>query len=82
MNDMGHNSVNSTALRAYIERIETMEEEKRERAEDVKEIYSEAKGTGFDVAIMRKIVALRRKDAHKRREEDEIMSLYLNALGM
>lgn len=84
MSDIGHNSatVNSSQLRALIERIERMEEEKRAIASDIKDIYGEAKGNGFDAKIIRKIVALRRQDNDKRREEETIMDLYKNALGM
>jgi uncharacterized protein (UPF0335 family) len=78
----GHNSLNSGHLRAFIERIEAQEAEKKARAEDIKDIYAEAKGTGFDVQIMRKIVALRAKDAEKVAEEEAIMDLYKQALGM
>ena len=84
MSDIGHNSgeVNASHLRAFIERIERMEEEKRAIATDIREIYVEAKSNGFDTKIIRKIVALRRQDAEKRREEEVVMDLYKNALGM
>lgn len=82
MTDIGHNSVNGAQLQSVIERVERLEEEKRARAEDIKEVYSEASGNGFDVPIIRKIVALRRQDTNKRREQEEIMDAYLQALGM
>lgn len=82
MTEAGHNSINSPHLRAFIERIERLEEEKRATAEDIKDVYAEAKGTGFDAKIMRKIVSLRRQDSHKRKEEEKILDLYLSALGM
>jgi uncharacterized protein (UPF0335 family) len=69
-------------IRAYIERVERLEEEKVAISSDIKEIYAEAKGSGFDSSILRKIVALRKKDPNKRREEEAVMSLYLDALGM
>ncbi len=75
-------SIDSGHLKAFIERIERLEEEKRALAEDIKEVYSEAKGTGYDVKIMRKIISLRRQDKSKRQEEEEILDLYLSALGM
>ncbi len=75
-------SIDSGHLKAFIERIERLEEEKRALSEDVKEVYAEAKGVGYDVKIMRKIVSLRRQDKHKRREEEEILDIYLSALGM
>jgi len=75
-------AVNASHLRAFIERIEKLEEEKRAISDDVKDVYAEAKGTGFDPKIIRKIVSLRRMDRDKRREEEEILDLYLTALGM
>ena len=75
-------AVNASHLRAFIERIEKLEEEKRAIADDIKDVYAEAKGTGFDAKILRKIVSMRRMDRDKRREEDEILDLYLTALGM
>ena len=75
-------TVNSSHLRSFIERIERLEEEKRVIADDIKEVYAEAKGNGFDAKIMRKIVSLRRQDRDKRKEEETILELYLNALGM
>lgn len=80
----GHNSgaVDGGHLRAFVERIERMEEEIKALNEDKRDIYAEAKGTGFDVKILKKVVALRRLDRDKRREEEEILDLYLSALGM
>ncbi len=75
-------TVNASHLRAFIERIERLEEEKRTIADDIKEVYAEAKGNGFDAKIMRKIVSIRRQDNEKRKEEETILDLYLNALGM
>jgi uncharacterized protein (UPF0335 family) len=69
-------------LKAFIERIERLEEEKKALAEDIKEVYSEAKGTGFDTKIIRKIISLRKKDAAERQEEEAILELYMQALGM
>lgn len=85
MNDIGHNSESGVAadeLKQFVERIERMEEEIRERNSDKSEIYSEAKARGFDVKIMKQIIALRRKDPAQRSEEEAILELYLNALGM
>ena len=81
MSKIGHNGIDAGPLRAFIERIEHLEEEKRAIAEDIKEVYAEAKGTGYDVKIMRKIISLRRMDRDKRREEEEILEIYLAALG-
>ncbi|HEY8579375.1 MAG TPA: DUF2312 domain-containing protein [Beijerinckiaceae bacterium] len=79
---MDSSAVNASHLRAFIERIEKLEEEKRAIAGDVKDVYAEAKGNGFDSKIIRKIVTMRRMDRDKRREEEEILDLYLTALGM
>lgn len=69
-------------LKAIIERIERLEEEKRNIADDIKEVYGEAKANGFDGKILRKIVSLRRQDANDRREQEELLETYLRALGM
>ena len=69
-------------LRTIIERIERLEEEKKGLAEDMKEVYSEAKGVGFDVKIMRRVIKLRKMEPDKRREEDELLDLYMAAIGM
>lgn len=78
----GSNIVDGGYLRAFIERIEKFEEEKRAIGEDIKFVYAEAKSAGFDPKIMRKMVSLRKQDKHKREEEEEILSLYMNAFGM
>ncbi len=80
--DRSTNSIEAGQLKAFIERIERLEEEKKTIADDIKDVYSEAKGTGYDIKIMRKIVSLRKQDRDKRREEEEILDLYLTALGM
>lgn len=84
MTDIGHNSegVAAEEIKQFVERIERMEEEIRERNADKSEIYSEAKARGFDVKIMKQVVALRRKDPAERRENETVLLLYLNALGM
>jgi len=69
-------------LRTIVERIERLEEEKREVTEQIKEVYAEAKGNGFDTKTLRKIVALRKKDPSERSEEEAMLDLYLHALGM
>ncbi|MTV30179.1 DUF2312 domain-containing protein [Rhodoblastus acidophilus] len=74
-------SLDGGHLKAFIERIERLEEEKKAIADDIKDVYAEAKGNGYDVKIMRKIVSIRRQDENKRREEEEILDLYLSALG-
>lgn len=83
MTGIGHNSDNVTGqrLKSFIERIERMEEEKKAVATDIKEIYSELQATGFDKKTIRKIIALRKIDPDKRREEEMILETYLAALG-
>ena len=80
--DDGPADVSGKRLKSFIERVEKLEEEKAGLAEDLKEVYAEAKGTGFEPRIMRRIVKLRKMDIEKRREEDELMELYKSALGM
>lgn len=69
-------------LQAIVSRIEALEEEKSNIAEDIKEVYFEAKGTGFDPKIIKKIVSLRKQDASKRAEEQALLATYMDALGM
>lgn len=69
-------------LRAFIERIERLEEEKKTIADDIKDVYGEAKGMGFDTKILKRVVALRKKDEQERTEEEMILDTYLAALGM
>lgn len=69
-------------LRAFVERIERLEEEKKVIADDVKDVYAEAKGNGYDVKILRKVVSLRKKQPHEREEEEAVLDLYMHALGM
>jgi uncharacterized protein (UPF0335 family) len=77
----GSNMVNGSHLRAFIERIEKLDEERRAIADDIKDIYLELKGVGFDPKIVRKIVSMRKKDKAKREEEEALIDLYLAALG-
>lgn len=74
--------VSGARLKSFIERVERLEEEKKALAEDVRDIYSEAKATGFDPKIMRKIISLRKTNLEKRREEQELLELYMSAIGM
>jgi len=69
-------------LKALVERIEREEEQKAEIAEGIKEIYQEAKSGGYDVKILRKVIAIRRKDPEARQNEESIMDAYMNELGM
>ena len=69
-------------LKSFIERIERLEEEKRVLGGDIKEVYAEAKGTGFEPKIMRQIIKIRRKDKEEVDEEESLLDLYKRALGM
>ncbi|HEY9219612.1 MAG TPA: DUF2312 domain-containing protein [Phenylobacterium sp.] len=75
------NSTAQTQIKSIVERIERLEIEKAEVAEQIKEVMAEAKGNGFDVKILRKVIRLRKQDRAKRQEEEAILDLYLSALG-
>ena len=68
-------------LKSIIERIERLEQEKTEIAEQIKEVFAEAKGNGFDVKVLRKVVRIRKQDRAKRLEEEAILDIYLSAIG-
>jgi uncharacterized protein (UPF0335 family) len=69
-------------LKAYVERIERLEEEKKATSDDIRDVYAEAKGTGYDVKALRTIVGLRKQDTDERREQQAVLETYMNALGM
>lgn len=75
-------SVAADQLKSFIERIERLEEEKAGLTSDISDVYSEAKGTGFDVKALRKLISLRKKDHAERQEEEAILELYMQAMGM
>ncbi|WLA80335.1 DUF2312 domain-containing protein [Bradyrhizobium elkanii] len=90
--EIGHNSgasegrpatrVAKDQLKSIVERIERMEEEKKTIADDIRDIYAEAKGNGFDVKALRTIVRMRKQDANERQEAETILETYMQALGM
>ena len=83
MSGVGHNSAfASDQLKSIIERIERMEEEKKAIADDIRDVYDEAKGNGFDVKALRAIVRLRKLDVDERREQEAVLETYMHALGM
>lgn len=84
MTDDSHSATSVAAgqLRAIVERVERLEEEKKEVAEQIKEVYAEAKANGFDTKTLRRIVTLRKKDSEERQEEEALLDLYMSALGM
>ncbi|GLH78778.1 UPF0335 protein [Bradyrhizobium sp. SSBR45G] len=69
-------------LKSIIERIERLEEEKKAISEDIKDVYAESKGNGFDVKALRTIIRLRKQDPNERQEEESILETYMQALGM
>jgi uncharacterized protein (UPF0335 family) len=68
-------------LRQIVERIERLEEEKKTISADIKEVYAEAKGNGFDTKIIAKVIALRKQDVNERQEQESLLDVYLAALG-
>lgn len=74
--------VTADQLRSFIERIERLEEEKKALGEDIKEVYAEAKSEGFDTAIMRQVIKIRRMDEAELSEQEELIEVYKRALGM
>ena len=77
-----HGGVSADQLKSFIERIERLEEEKTEVQEQIKDVYSEAKGEGFDVKTMRQVVRLRKMKPHDRIEQEELLDLYKSAIGI
>ncbi len=69
-------------LRAFVERIERLEEEKKTIADDIKEVYGEAKAMGFDTKVLRKVISIRKLDQNERMEQEAVLDTYLHALGM
>lgn len=89
MNDEDENEVTNSAqtvaagqLRAFIERVERLEEEKKTIADDIKDVYAEMKGTGFDTKTVRTIIKMRKQDQAERQEEEAVLDLYMSALNM
>jgi uncharacterized protein (UPF0335 family) len=80
MDDINPNT--ARLLKSIIERIERLEEDKRAISDDIKDVYAEAKGNGFDTKTLRKVITERRKDRTEREEEQALLDTYLHALGM
>jgi len=70
------------ALKAFVERVERLEEEKKAIADDIRDVYAEAKGNGFDTKALRTVVRLRKQDVNERKEQEAILETYMHALGM
>lgn len=69
-------------LRSFVERIERLEEEKAALGSDIRDLYAEAKSSGYDPKTLRKVIALRKQDATERRDEEAVLATYMHALGM
>jgi uncharacterized protein (UPF0335 family) len=69
-------------LKAFVERVERLEEEKKAIADDIRDVYAEAKGNGFDIKTLRVVVRLRKQDINERKEQEALLETYLHALGM
>jgi uncharacterized protein (UPF0335 family) len=80
MTEVGHNS--KEQIRSIIERVERLEEEKKGLADDIKDVFAEAKGNGYDPRALREIVKLRKQDPEDRKEREAIIETYMHALGM
>ena len=78
MSEPGHNG----QLKAIVERIERLEEDKKVISDDIRDVYAESKSGGYDVKVLRKVIALRKQDPAARAEQESIMETYLHALGM
>jgi uncharacterized protein (UPF0335 family) len=72
----------SDQLKSFVERIERLEEDKQSLLDDIKDVYAEAKGNGFDVKILRQVIRIRKQDRSEREEQEAVLDLYLQALGM
>ncbi len=73
--------LNNNQLKSIVERVERLEEEKKTIADDIKEVYAEAKGNGYDIKVLRQVVRLRKIDINERRESEAILDLYMQAVG-
>ena len=82
MSEIGHNSIAGDRLKSLIERIERLEEEKKSIADDIKDVYGEAKSAGYDVKVVRKVIARRKQDENDLAEQEALLDTYLHALGM
>jgi len=74
--------ISAQRLKSFIQRIERLEEEKKTMGADIREVYSEAKSSGFDAKIMRKVIALRKLDTAERQEQEALLQVYIDAIGM
>ncbi len=82
MNEQGHNVIAKDQIRSIVERVEKLEEERKSLGDDVKDIYKEAGGNGYDVKALRTIVRMRKQDPNDRAEQETVLECYMQALGM
>ena len=82
MAERSSGGVAAERLKSFVERIERLEEEKKAIADDVRDVYAEAKANGYDVKALRKVVRMRKQDVNERKEQEAILETYLHALGM
>ncbi len=80
--DIAPTEVAGEELKQFIERIERLEEEKKALSDDIKDVYAELKGRGFDASVVRLVIRIRKTDQNERQEQEAILDLYLQALGM
>ena len=80
--DIAESGVAAEELKQFVERIERLEEEKKAIADDIKDVFAELKGRGFDVKAVRSILRIRKQDHSERQEQEAILELYMNALGI
>ncbi len=78
----GPAGVTADQLKQFVERIERLEEEKQTIADDIKDVYAEAKSTGYDTKILKQVIRIRKQDKAEREEQEALLDLYLSALGM
>jgi uncharacterized protein (UPF0335 family) len=80
--DQGAHRFAKDRLKAFVERVERLEEEKKAIADDIRDVYAEAKATGFDIKALRTVVRLRKQDVNERKEHEAVLETYMHALGM
>jgi uncharacterized protein (UPF0335 family) len=82
MSEVTPDSVAQDQIKAFVERIERLEEERVATVGDIKEVFAEAKGAGFDTKVLRQVIKIRKQDRNERLEQESLLELYLSALGM
>lgn len=80
--EMNSGRIAADQIRAFVERIERLEDEKKALSDDIKDVFAEAKSNGYDVKVLRQVIRLRKQDSNERQEMEALLDLYLHALGM